>query len=224
MYLSLSHTVSWVRCGTSLYWFLIFVFFPTLSCTGLSACLVINPIICYSFSFPFVCTTVGQRQHWHYKYLSWVWGWDKKSIQRITIWHHEACWVMTNGDHEWHIFYHPYTDNEFFFLLTTKYLIYIGKKHELDFQGILNTLRCDMVTSFQHFHDVTDGRAAVLFLSSHKAGTRMWDRNISHGLKQWKSWSGVREKKILHCVIAWCLSISGSSEAQLRVFFSSANL
>ena len=50
---------------------------------------------------------------------------------------------------------------------------YIGKKHELDFQGILNTLRCDMVTSFQHFHDVTDGRAAVHFLSSHKAGTRM---------------------------------------------------
>ena len=31
VYLSLSHTVSWVRCGTSLYRFLIFAFFPTLT-------------------------------------------------------------------------------------------------------------------------------------------------------------------------------------------------
>ena len=128
VYLSLSHTVSWVRCGTSLYWFLIFVFFPTLSCTGLSACLVINPIICYRFSFPFVCTTVGQRQHWHYKYISWVWGWDKKSIQRITIWHHEACWVMTNGDHEWHIFYHTLTlIMNFFSCSPQNTSFYIGK-------------------------------------------------------------------------------------------------
>ena len=32
MFLSLSHTVSWVRCGTWLFRFLIFAFFFTLTC------------------------------------------------------------------------------------------------------------------------------------------------------------------------------------------------
>ena len=40
VFLSLSHLVSWVRCGTWLYWFLIFALFLTLfqllHCTGLS--------------------------------------------------------------------------------------------------------------------------------------------------------------------------------------------
>ena len=35
--LSLSYVVSWVRCGTWLYWFLIFAVFPTLIGAGLSA-------------------------------------------------------------------------------------------------------------------------------------------------------------------------------------------
>ena len=60
--------------------------------------------------------------------------------------------MMTNGDHEGQIFlshpHHAHTNNGFFFLLTTKYLILYWKKHEQDFQKILNTLRCNMVHHF----------------------------------------------------------------------------
>ena len=47
----------------------------------------------------------------------------EKSIPRITVWHHEACQVMTNGDPEGQIFlsYH-HTNNGFFFLLTTVFI------------------------------------------------------------------------------------------------------
>ena len=35
-----------------------------------------------------------------------------KSVPRITDWHHEACRVMTNGDHEGQIFLsYPYANN-----------------------------------------------------------------------------------------------------------------
>ena len=45
-------------------------------------------------------------------------GGIEKSVPRITDWHHEACRVMTNGNHEGQIFLsHPH--NGFFFLLTT---------------------------------------------------------------------------------------------------------
>ena len=48
-------------------------------------------------------------------------GGIEKSVPRITVWHHEACRVMTNGDHEGRIFLsHPHTNNGFVFLLTTK--------------------------------------------------------------------------------------------------------
>ena len=44
----------------------------------------------------------------------------EKSVPRISVWHHEACRVMTNGDNEGQIFLsHPHTNNGFFFLLTT---------------------------------------------------------------------------------------------------------
>ena len=73
----------------------------------------------------------------------------EKSVPRITDWHHEACWVMTNGDHKGRIFQsHAHTNNGFFFLLTTKYLILYWKKYEKSFLKNLNTLKCDMVTSF----------------------------------------------------------------------------
>ena len=46
------------------------------------------------------------------------------SILRITDWYHEACLVMTKGDHEGWIFQsHPHTNDGLFFLFTTKYLI-----------------------------------------------------------------------------------------------------
>ena len=34
-------------------------------------------------------------------------GWIGKSVSRITVWHHEACRVMTNGDQEGRIFFYP---------------------------------------------------------------------------------------------------------------------
>ena len=47
-------------------------------------------------------------------------GGIKKSVPRITDWHHEACWVMKIGDREGQIFLsHPHTNNGLFFLLTT---------------------------------------------------------------------------------------------------------
>ena len=92
-------------------------------------------------------------------------GGIEKSVPRITDWHHEACRVMTNGDSEERIFLsHPHTNNGFFFLLTTKYRIYNWKKHEKDFQKILNTLRCDMVTLILQCNDVTEHHAANMWL------------------------------------------------------------
>ena len=42
-------------------------------------------------------------------------GGIEKSVLRITDWHHGACRVMTNDDHEGHIFSWPhlYTNNRF---------------------------------------------------------------------------------------------------------------
>ena len=55
-------------------------------------------------------------------------GWIEKSVPRFTDWHHEACRVMTIGDREGCIFLsYPHTNNGFFFLLTTKYLILFKK-------------------------------------------------------------------------------------------------
>ena len=52
----------------------------------------------------------------------------EKSVLRMTDWHLKASRLMTKGDREWHIFLsHPHTNNGFFFLLTTKYFIFIGK-------------------------------------------------------------------------------------------------
>ena len=43
----------------------------------------------------------------------------EKSIPKITVWHHQACLVMTNGDPEVQIFLsYPHRNNGFFFLLT----------------------------------------------------------------------------------------------------------
>ena len=55
---------------------------------------------------------------------------------------------------------HPHTNNGFFFLPTTNYHILYLKKHNKVYQKILNSLLCDMVTSFYHYNDVTDRRAA----------------------------------------------------------------
>ena len=55
----------------------------------------------------------------------------EKSVTRITDWHHLACRVMTNSDHEGQIFLsHLHTNNVLFFLLITKYLILYDKIQE----------------------------------------------------------------------------------------------
>ena len=42
------------------------------------------------------------------------------SVPRITVWYHEACLEMTNGDPKGQIFLsYPHLNNGFFFLLTT---------------------------------------------------------------------------------------------------------
>ena len=87
-------------------------------------------------------------------------GGIEKYILRIVDWHHEACRVMTKGDHEGRIFLtHPHTNNVLFYLVTAKYLILYWKSMKKDFQKILKSLKCDMVTSFIHYNDVTDRRA-----------------------------------------------------------------
>ena len=53
-------------------------------------------------------------------------GGIEKSVLRITVWHHEACQVMTNSDPEGRIsISYPRTNNGFFFLLTIDFLILI---------------------------------------------------------------------------------------------------
>ena len=48
----------------------------------------------------------------------------EKSVLRITVWHHEACRVMTNSDPEGQIFLtYPYTNYRFVFSLTTDFLL-----------------------------------------------------------------------------------------------------
>ena len=51
----------------------------------------------------------------------------EKSVPRITVWHHEACRVMTNDDHEEMIFLsYPHTHDRFIFLLTTIFYLKIN--------------------------------------------------------------------------------------------------
>ena len=60
----------------------------------------------------------------------------EKSIPRITIWHHEACRVMTNGDTEgWIFLSYSHTNNGFFFLLASFFFYF-----KICFQKSLNTL------------------------------------------------------------------------------------
>ena len=121
----------------------------------------------------------------------------EKSIPRITDWHHEDCRMMTSGDHEGRIFlFHSHTNNGFFFLHNTnyKYRILYWKEHEKGFQKVLNSLRCNMVTSFYHNGNVTDQRAGdvrlfAFLISKFSLGLV----RVSHELKRRKSRSDVRE-------------------------------
>ena len=51
-------------------------------------------------------------------------GWIEKSVVRITIWHHDACRVMTNSAFEGD----PHTNNGFYFLRVIKPRFFIDNK------------------------------------------------------------------------------------------------
>ena len=47
------------------------------------------------------------------------------SVPKITVWYHKACQVITNSDPEgWLFLSHPYTNNQFFVLLTNEFLFF----------------------------------------------------------------------------------------------------
>ena len=72
----------------------------------------------------------------------------EKSVPRITVWRHEACRVMTNGDHKGRIFLsYPHANNGFFFLLTAVFVF----KDKLQYAKI----QFHMMTSLEHNNDVT---------------------------------------------------------------------
>ena len=72
---------------------------------------------------PLTAMTAAENIRIYYEYEGKI----EKSVQRITVWHHEACRVMTNGDLEGQIFLsYPHKNNGFFFLLTTVFYIEIG--------------------------------------------------------------------------------------------------
>ena len=84
-----------------------------------------------------------------YKNTSWVWGWDRKIHPKD---HWLASWVLPGDDKLWSrgmFFYYPILSPVMDYVscspLDTSFYI---EKREKDFQKILNTLRCDMVTSF----------------------------------------------------------------------------
>ena len=76
-------------------------------------------------------------------------GGIEKTVPRNTDCHQEACPVMTNGDHGGRIFLsHPYSNNEFFFLVNMKYRILSFEKHKKvpEYTDVRHTY--EMVTSF----------------------------------------------------------------------------
>ena len=73
--------------------------------------------------------TVGDREGWIIRIYRECEGGIEKSVSRITDWHHKACGAMANGNREGRIFLsHAHTNNELFFLLSTKYCIYLLKE------------------------------------------------------------------------------------------------
>ena len=101
--------------------------------------------------------------------------------------------MMTNGDHGNGFFYPVLTRIMYSFLAHLIPHLYL-KKIEQAYQKILNTLRCNMVTSFQHYNGVTDHvrtACGYCFLSFPKTGTGMRE-------KQYLTWVKTTEIPI------WC--------------------
>ena len=114
-------------------------------------------------------------------------GGIEKPVPKITYWHHEACRVMTNGDHKGWIFF-PTLKRimNSFSCLPRNSSFYIGKKtwKRLPKHPEYAEMRhYDVILTLQWRHWSTcSQRAAAEFLSFCRDG------------KQQKSWSGVRDK------------------------------
>ena len=68
-------------------------------------------------------------------------GGVEKSVTRVNFWHHQACQVMANSDHEGQMFLSAsHTNNKFFLLLTIHSTFSFSNK----LPKFLNKLRCDI--------------------------------------------------------------------------------
>ena len=96
-------------------------------------------------------------------------------------WHHGICQVMTKGDPERQNYLsHPHTHDGFFFLLTTKYLIILGKtlKRLPESPEYAGMQHGDIILTLQYQQGSTYGQRAVdlqlfVFLSFPRGGTGM---------------------------------------------------
>ena len=90
-------------------------------------------------------------------------GGIQKSVLRITDWHHEACWVVSNGDREGQIFLsNPHTNYGYLFLHTPLNTLFYWKKWKRLPENPINTLRCDIhVTWWHHFNNTMTSQIDV---------------------------------------------------------------
>ena len=123
----------------------------------------------------------------------------EKSVPRITNWHHRVAeWWQTVIARD-RFFYPILTRIIYSFScspLNTSFNIVKTEKRRPENPEYAEMWYRDVAVALKWRHGSTCGRrAAVRFLSfPTQAGTRMWDRIISHGWKQRKSGSGVRER------------------------------
>ena len=118
----------------------------------------------------------------------------EKTVPRITVWHQEACRVMTNDDRQGQIFLsHPHMNNGLFFLLNTKYLIIywknmkkISRKSWIRWE---ETWWCNFNITMTSWIDVRPAYGCSFFYLSHGL-VRVFEIWL---VKKRKSWSGVRE-------------------------------
>ena len=93
-----------------------------------------------------------------------MWGWDREINPRITDWHHEACWVMTNGDPEGRVFYPILTqivDSFSCSPLCTTFYIEKRWKRLPEYHEFAEMRHGDVILTLQWRHRSTWGQLAV---------------------------------------------------------------
>ena len=85
-----------------------------LACVRFNPCMVVSNTAEEAGDFTLVVDILLQKKcniRIHHKFESGI----EKSVPRITVWHHEACRVMTNGDPQGQIFMsHSHKNTGFF--------------------------------------------------------------------------------------------------------------